>query len=75
MNEKVFKICPYTKRELAKLYFPNTKNMDSAVANLRNLFKQNGDLLNLLHKSGYHSHNKSFTPRQVRIIVEFLGEP
>lgn len=41
MNETTFKIRPYTKRELAGLYFPFTKNEESAVANLRNLMKRN----------------------------------
>ena len=35
MNETTFRIRPYSKRELARLYFPETANIDSAVSNLR----------------------------------------
>ena len=45
MNETNFRIRPYSKRELAKLYFPDTINEESAIANLRNLMKHNPDLL------------------------------
>ena len=34
MNETSFRIRPYSKRELAELYFPETGNARSAVANL-----------------------------------------
>ena len=34
MNEQIFRIRPYSKRELAGLYFPFTKNADTAVKNL-----------------------------------------
>ena len=67
MKEQSFRISPYTKRELARLYFP--------VANLRNLFKRNKELMDSLQKSGYNPHNKCLTPRQVRLIVDYLGEP
>ena len=33
MNETSFRIRPYSKRELAELYFPETGNARSAVAN------------------------------------------
>ena len=75
MNEQTFRICPYTKRELAKLYFPFTENTKSAVANLRNLLKRNEELMEELQNAGYQPYDKCFTPRQVRLIVEFLGEP
>ncbi len=44
MTETSFRIRPYSKKELAKLYFPETVNADSAVANLRNLMKRNSGL-------------------------------
>jgi hypothetical protein len=28
-----------------------------------------------LHAAGYRTHNKIFTPKQVRIMVETFGEP
>ena len=64
MNETNFRIRPYSKRELAKLYFPDTINEESAIANLRNL-----------KEAYYKTHNRTFTPRQIGIIVQYLGEP
>lgn len=75
MIETTFRIRPYSKRELAMLYFPETANADSAVANLRNLMKRNSDLLDELEDAHYKTHDKVFTPRQVVIIVRYLGEP
>lgn len=51
MNEPNFRIRPYSKRELAKLYFPDTNNEESAIANLRNLMKHNPDLDHRVEKS------------------------
>ena len=71
MNETTFRIRPYSKRELARLYFPKTANIDSAVSNLR----RNSEVMEKLHAAGYRTHNKIFTPKQVRIMVETFGEP
>lgn len=75
MNEMRFRIRPYSKRELAKLYFPDTANGETAVANLRNLMRRNPDLLSELVNARYKVHDKTFTPKQVGIIVGYLGEP
>lgn len=75
MIETTFRIRPYSKRELAMLYFPDTKLAESAVANLRNLMKRNTDLLRELEEARYKPHDKGFTPRQVGILVRYLGEP
>ena len=75
MNETNFRIRPYSKRELAKLYFPDTINEESAIANLRNLMKHNPDLLAELKETYYKTHNRTFTPRQIGIIVQYIGEP
>lgn len=75
MNETTFRIRPYSKRELARLYFPSTESGESAVANLRLWILRNGEVLARLREAGYHSRCKIFTPRQVRILVETFGEP
>lgn len=75
MNELTFRIRPYSKRELAKLYFPDTVNEETAVANLRNLMLRNRELLDELQQAHYRTRDKVFTPRQVSIIVSYLGEP
>lgn len=75
MHETTFRIRPYSKRELASLYFPETQNIDSAVSNLRLWIKRNDKLLSELAEAGYKPHNKVFTPKQVGIIVRYFGEP
>lgn len=75
MNELTFRIRPYSKRELAMLYFPYTKNGESAVKNLHNLMHRNPDLMKELAETRYHSRCRMLTPLQVRIIVRYLGEP
>lgn len=75
MKEMTFRIRPYSKRELAQLYFPDTVNGETAVANLRNLMRRNPDLLHELANARYKAHDKIFTPKQVGIIVGYLGEP
>lgn len=75
MNELTFRVRPYSKRELAKLYFPDTMNEETAVANLRNLMRRNKELLDELRQAHYRTCDKVFTPKQVGIIVSYLGEP
>ena len=53
MNEQIFRIRPYSKRELAGLYIPFTKNADTAVKNLNNLMHRNPDLLAELVEARY----------------------
>ncbi|WP_287621516.1 DUF4248 domain-containing protein [Parabacteroides sp.] len=75
MDNSTFRIRPYSKRELARLYFPNTPSDDSAVANFRLWIRRNNEVMEKLQAAGYRSHSKIFTPKQVRILVETFGEP
>ena len=75
MNDMTFRVRPYSKRELAKMYFPDTAQAETAVANLRNLMRRNNEMMCELAAAGYRPRDKVFTPRQVAIIVRFLGEP
>ena len=52
MNDFHFRIRPYSKRELARLYFPDTVNDESAVANLRNLIRRVNGLGEELKEAG-----------------------
>ena len=45
------------------------------VSNLRLWIKRNGEVSEKLRETGYRTHSKIFTPRQVRILVEIFGEP
>lgn len=75
MSDMTFRIRPYTKRELAQLYFPNTLNGETAVANLRHLMARNETMMEELAAAGYSARSRVFTPRQVGILVRYLGEP
>ena len=72
--ENEFKIKQYTKKELALMYFPESSPR-SAVNHLRAWIKLCTPLWNLLCEAGYKPSSKSFTPRQVKDIIEYLGEP
>lgn len=64
----------YTKQELAQLYCPNAGDR-SAIRTLNNWIKLNGELRDALCGTHYSKWSKTFTPKQVGIIVHFLGEP
>ncbi len=69
-----FTIRAYSKKELALLYFPDSMPR-TAVSHLMSWIRRCTLLWEQLQTTGYQSTNKTFTPRQVRFIVEQLGEP
>lgn len=69
-----FKIRTYTKKELALCYFPNS-NPRTAVNHLMVWIRRCTQLWEQLQATGYNVTSKAFTPRQVKAIVEHLGEP
>lgn len=69
-----FIIRPYSKKELAVLYFPHLLP-HSAVNHLMSWIYQADDLLEKLKAAGYQKSSKMLTPRQVQIIVDDFGEP
>ncbi len=68
------KLQPYTKQELALLYFPGSEPR-SASRHLMSWIRRNPALSQKLHALGYCPTNKFFTPRQVAAIITHLGEP
>ena len=64
----------YTKKELALLYFPDS-TPDTAVKRLMTLIRRNDMLRDELQQMGYYSHSKTFSPRQVQAIFDWLGAP
>ncbi len=72
--EKEFFIRSYTKKELALMFFPES-NPRTAANHLRAWIRRCTPLWKILSDTGYKSSSKSFTPRQVKAIVEHLGEP
>lgn len=69
-----FIIRPYTKKELAMNYFPNSLPR-TAVNHLMAWIARCPELVDELAHAGYVTNAKSFTPRQVGLIVKHLGEP
>ena len=69
-----FKIRAYGRMELAQLNSPQL----TAIADYRKkqkwIFLCPG-LLQRLYDLGYESKRRSFTPLEVRVIVDALGEP
>ena len=69
-----FQIRSYGIGELARCYAPNI----TAGATRRKLMywiSLQPALVDALHASGFSQKVRSFTPAQVRLIVEALGEP
>lgn len=69
-----FKIHSYTKKELALMYFPDSSPR-TAVNHLMAWIRRCTQLWGQLQAMGYNIKSKGFTPREVRAIVEQLGEP
>ena len=74
-NNEDFKIKTYTKKELACLYFPDAKDPHTAVNHLMAWVHRCRGLPEKLAELGYHKNSRLLTPRQVREIVFYLGEP
>jgi hypothetical protein len=73
MEEK-FRIKSYGYGELAQLYFPNISKQ-SATVQFRRWIRLNFYLQTELMESGHRKFQKILTPKQVEIIVKFIGEP
>ena len=64
----------YSKKELALLFFPDS-TPETAVKHLMALIRRNDMLWDALQEMGYYSKSKTFTPRQVQAIIDWLGAP
>ena len=60
--------------ELARLYFPGIQPK-SASAQLARWIRLDEDLFVELTKAGYKKGQRMYSPRQVAILVDHLGEP
>lgn len=69
-----FKIRSYGKSELAMMYFPLSAP-HTATNHLMAWIRRNRQLSAALEAMGYSRQSKCFTPKEVRAIVEVLGEP
>ncbi len=64
----------YSHQELAVLYFPDIRP-ESASSQLSRWINRDPELLEELRRVGYHKHQRTFTPRQVNILFDHLGDP
>ena len=67
-----FQIRSYGIGELARCYAPN---ITAGGRKLMYWISLQPALVDALHASGFSQKVRSFTPAQVRLIVEALGEP
>ena len=72
---KPFEVRSYGKSELAMLYFPHAQTANGALSNLRFWIRKCRDLDEALKACGMARQAKSYTPKEVALIVEYLGEP
>ena len=68
-EEEKFVVRAYGKSELAMIYFPESSK-ETAMKKFRNWLRINQRLRNYINKNA-----RCYTPKQVRIIVEEVGEP
>lgn len=74
MKENTFRVKSYSKTELARMYNPCMCDR-SAQYTLMQWIDHNIELTKQLIKTGFRKADRTFTPKQVEIIVEHLGEP
>lgn len=73
--EPSFELRAYLKSELAQRYNP-CLSPRGALRKLNEWIRHNPELYRRLHEEGPEGrHDVSFTLRQVRLLVEYLGEP
>lgn len=69
-----FRIRTYTKVEIAMLYNPGAC-LTNAVSTLAGWIRMNRPLREELTAVGYNKYRRVFTPREVAVLVKYLGEP
>ena len=62
------------KNQLAMLYFPGDTPRTASV-HLMRWIRRNAALVRALEETGYRPRDKYFSPMQVGIIYQYLGEP
>lgn len=65
----------YSKVELAQLYFPDAIDKSVARRHLMAWIQQCTPLWQSILGMGYRKGCQFFTPRMVKCIVDYLGEP
>ena len=66
----------YTKRQLARMYWPETPTDRSAVERLRCDIRRCKALTSALRQlPGYQPSANHYSALEVKLIIEYLGEP
>lgn len=73
-TENGFRITTYKKKDLACLYCPNA-TARCAIRTLTRWIKRNHELYEALAHTGYNVRTRTFMPKQVSLIVQYLDEP
>ncbi len=73
-EDRPFPIRSYTKAELAMLYCPG-ECITNALNNFSRWMRLNRPLMAELNTIGYNKFRRTYMPREVEIIVKFMGEP
>ena len=69
-----FTIRAYSKKELALLFFPDSTPR-VAVNHLMALIRRCDMLWDELQSMDYNKRRKTFTPREIKAIFDWLGAP
>jgi len=72
--QSTFKIRSHGSSELAQLYFPHIAKKSASVQ-LRRWLVLNKKLNTSLEETGFVPGQKLLTPKQVGLVLEYLGEP
>ena len=70
----IFKIKAYGRMELAMMYSPDI-TPTAAYIKLNRWIDRYPGLRKKLESAGHKSNSRQFTPAQVQLIVDALGEP
>ena len=73
-NNDNFTIRAYSKKELALMFYPDSMP-STAVKHLMATIGRCDMLWEELLAMGYNKRRKTFTPREVRAIIDWLGAP
>ena len=65
----------YSKRELARLYWPETKEIKSAMKNLREDIERCPKLVEELNRIHWNINKHSYSAEEVRLILKYLCQP
>ena len=71
---KEFTIRAYGRMELAQLYSPELTEI-AAYRKMKKWIERCPGLQQRLYDLGYQPEHRSYTPLEVRVIVDALGEP